>query len=145
MTATRKPAPIWCPPITKDDAQALDLYDSGRWVENATPTNCGKDFIYCANYYGISGATQDPKLYRENEILIAAAILRAISFGNVPYYIVGDFNINPKDSEVIKAAIEAGVIMDVPAVHADHPDKLSNTFRRRGPYKRYARSRHIQN
>ena len=52
------------------------LIASGRWIETIAPTDTKGKFVFVANFYGISKASGDTKVYRDNERLIAAAILR---------------------------------------------------------------------
>ena len=66
-------------------------------------------------------------------MLLANAVLRMASLGNVPYFIAGDFNIDPLKSQVIRAAIADGALVDITAAHAPAPDRLQATFCNQGP------------
>ena len=106
---------------------------TSRWEEVVIPVKADTTHAGFANIYGHSRAASDPRCYRENEALLAKAIRRLIEFGDVPYILAGDININPACSEVIAAAVEAGIAVDVG--HAARNDSEPEpTYRRSGPY-----------
>ena len=59
-----------------DDPILQMLRQSGRWTEVLVPVKDGSEAMYVATLYGISGANQNQNKYRENEILIAASLIR---------------------------------------------------------------------
>ena len=63
--------------------------------------------------YGYSGASQASADAIANEKLLAHAILRQKQFGDMPYYIGSDFNVDPQYSPVIIASIEAEITFDI--------------------------------
>ena len=76
-----------------------------------------------------------------NEEILSGAILKAIRAGTNPYLLCGDVNINPEDSPAIKAAVDAGLLVDVGHAWAwetggnkDDPKKVpENTYHQDGP------------
>ena len=71
------------------------------------PLADGRQMIV-ASVYGYSGASGDAMDYISNETLLAAALVRMKSMNHIPYYLAGDFNVDPSNSRIIQAAIEAG-------------------------------------
>ena len=49
-------------------------------------------------------------------------------FGEVPYFLCGDINVELSKSEVIRATIAQGNIVDVRLAHAENPDCPQKTF-----------------
>ena len=129
LNAVRGPAVNNTPPR---DGEATKLYDTGRWNETARPVNSGQDVLYFANVYGVTNASREPPLYQQNEQLLAAAVLRMLSFGPVPYFLLGDFNIDPAQSKVLRDACTAGLIVDIPLEFAADRENPQTTYCRDG-------------
>ena len=89
------------------------LQASGRWQEIVIPTSVKDKFVIVANFYGMSSASGSVPIYNSNERLIAAAVVRMLQFPHVPYFIMGDFNINPQCSRVISKMVSNGIVHDV--------------------------------
>ena len=117
----------------KETTVAKELKSTGRWNEVVVPAGADTTHIGFGNVYGHSRASSDARCYRENETLLARAITRPIEFGDVPYVIAGDININPACSETVAAAVEAGILSDIGyAARVTNPQP---TYRRSGPFK----------
>ena len=63
--------------------------------------------------------------------MIAKAVLRLSSKPNVPYFLCGDFNVDTRDSEVIRAAIADGILVDITLAHGDADNPQATFFARR--------------
>ena len=50
------------------------------------------------------------------------------AFGDVPYLLCGDFNVTLSKSEVLRAAVSEGDIIDLSVAYAANPDEPENTF-----------------
>ncbi len=122
----RTPVPT---PTTK---LMTELRATGRWEEIVLPAKASTAHVGAATTYGVTGAASNPRAYKENEALLAKAVLRLIEFGDAPYLIAGDINIEPCDSEVLAGAIEVGIIIDIghAARRGREPDL---TYKRSGP------------
>ncbi len=114
-------------PLTKE------LRATGRWEEVLVPAGRTSTHFGAATIYGVSGASKDSRCHRENEALLAKAVMRVLEAGDLPYVLAGDINVNPAESEVIASAVEAGILVDLghAARARDDPDP---TFRRSGPF-----------
>ena len=80
----------------------VSILDSGRWCETVIPTGADGKPAYFAEIWGFSGARTHTKEKIATNRLLTLAFLRAMSFGDVPYYLVGDFNLQTEESEVLK-------------------------------------------
>ncbi len=80
-------------PRTKIKDSPTDLVNelraTGRWDEVILPAGASTTHFGTSTVYEIAGASQEAKCYRENEALLAKAILRVIEFGDVPYILAG--------------------------------------------------------
>ena len=121
------PTPLQHGLIDADDTITTILKASGRWVEAVVPVGDGSDSIMVATLYGISGANQSQQKYNENEILIAAALVRMLSF-NTPYYLTGDMNVIISKSGAIQKFIQAGFVVDLPRVWTPTEEEAQLTF-----------------
>ncbi len=121
------------PVKTQATKVANELRATARWEEIVVPARADASHLGAATLYGISGASSNPRAYKENEALLAKAVLRMVEFGDVPYIIAGDINIEPCDSEVLSSAIEAGILVDV-GYSARKGQEPELTYRRKGPY-----------
>jgi hypothetical protein len=87
-----------------------------------------KDVIVFGNFYGHSGAgTGGSDEYVEHELLLGKAVLRLASFSSAPYFLCGDVQIDPRESEVLRSAIADGTLIDITLMHADM-DKPPATY-----------------
>ena len=86
--------------------------------------------MYVASLYGVSGSSTDKSKKDETEKLLAAAILRAASFKDVPYLIGSDLNCNPASSDVLNKAIEKEAMYDI--VNDYFQGDSPPTYRRKG-------------
>jgi len=120
--------------LDTDDADYQFLMDSGRWVEVTLPTSKKGHYITVANFYGISGASQEQRSdeYLYNERLAASATRRATSMPKHPYFLCGDFNVNVTYSKVLSAMVEQQLLFDVAAEWTKKGDQPQNTFSREG-------------
>ncbi len=109
------------------------LRATGRWEEVVLPARADTSHFGASVLYGVSGASQNPREHRQHEALIAKAIMRLIEFGDAPYLITGDFNIEVADSEALTSALEAGIIVDVRAA-AREGEELELIYRSKGPF-----------
>ena len=78
------PIPLQYGQIDAEDIVTSILKASGRWEEAVVPVGDGSNSIMVATLYGISGANQSQQKYNNNETLIAAALVRMLSFGSTP-------------------------------------------------------------
>ena len=78
------PIPLQHGLIDAEDTVTTILKASGRWVEAVVPVGDGSSSIMVATLYGISGANQSQQKNNDNEILIAAALVKMLSFGSTP-------------------------------------------------------------
>ena len=102
-----------CEDATKEGDMYTDfLKASGRWVERLVPLDGGKQMMI-ASLYGYSGASAMADEYMTNEKLLAAAIMRMRSMGNIPYFIATDMNVDPAVSKIVQMAIEANLAYDI--------------------------------
>jgi hypothetical protein len=106
------------------------LHSTGRWVERLLPVKDGSEQVIVACLYGVSGASGKQSEYEENERLVAAAIARKAQFGDVPYIIATDLNVNPDKSETLQKAIDAQITYDI--VKDAHGGSPPMTFCRQG-------------
>ena len=75
----------------------------------------------------VDGATEE---YAENERMLAKAVLRLVSCSDVPYFLSGDMQLDTRESEVLKAAIADGSVVDVTLMFAEdgtHPATYTAT------------------
>ena len=79
-------------------------------------------------------ASSDAHQYNLNEQLIQWALLRMLSFTNTPYFIAGDFNIDPAASEVIQQSLGSGKVVDTFQEWETDKENLHPTFCRTGVY-----------
>ena len=104
------------------------LFDSGRWVETLVRVGKGDRHILVAGFYGISGASLDGPKHIANERLIGYAIKRMMGFRHTPYFLAGDFNVDPASSETIQRAIDEQEVIDVFAARAPDAQAIHPTF-----------------
>jgi len=90
-----------------------ELLDSGRWIETPVPTGRDGKVIYFANLWGVSGSRSHSLELRQTERLLQLAAARAASFGPVPYFLMGDFNVTPDDSETLQTLVSSGKWVNV--------------------------------
>jgi exonuclease III len=115
-----------------------ELRETGRWEETVLLARADTSHFGAATLYGVSGASNNPRLHRQNEALISKAILRLVEFGDAPYVIAGDFNVEALESEAVASAIEAGIVIDVGhAARSGEEPEL--TYRRKGPFRGMSR------
>ena len=120
------------------DAIANALYDTGRWTEVAYPITGTNAYIYIATIWGHSGASGRKsnslggQIYVENERFLTQVMLRATMMGAVPYVVVGDFNINLSESEVLSKAMGTGWWKDAAVLMGW--EEIPPTFCRNGTY-----------
>ena len=111
----------------EEDANYNMLMDSGRWMEMCIPIEGGNQYIVVANLYGISGASGDDDIKRDNDNLIAMAIARMMMFKNVPYYLCTDANISKEESDILKGTIREGIVHDIFA-EWENNENLQTTY-----------------
>ena len=92
------------------------------------PVGDGSSSIMVATLYGISGANQSQQKYNDNEVLIAAALVRMLSFGSTPYYLTGDMNVIISKSSSIQKFIQAGLVVDLPRAWTPTEEEAQLTF-----------------
>ena len=92
------------PPL-QDDLY-YELLDSGRWCEIAVPTGPDGQVVYFATVWGLSGARSHAYERNQTNELLRKVFLRATAFGDVPYFILGDLNVEPGDSEVLAEVLK---------------------------------------
>jgi len=68
--------------------------------------------------YGIPNAAREEAAFALNEALLGKALAVAAEIGNAPVVIVGDFNIEPDSSAVLRAAMATGRWHDAAAAQA---------------------------
>ena len=68
--------------------------------------------VYALTVYGFSGASSSTAVLAQNEKLIQAAFEALAELGPVPVIIGGDLNLDPEESEVIRAALCSGSYFD---------------------------------
>lgn len=90
----------------------------------------GKLHLIHGNLYGYDGASTNAQQKQQNEDLIGQAILRMLEVGDVPYFLSGDFNAHPDESDTIKPMIAKGLVVDIPAAFG-HGEK--HAYAREGP------------
>ena len=105
------------------------LKSTGRWSEIVIPTSQKQFFIIVAVIYGYAGASSNTKDYHDNERLIGAALRRAKHFSNMPYYLGGDFNIDPADSKVLTLAKAAEWVTDLAETWVPYGETPGPTYR----------------
>ena len=113
-----------------DNFQTAELRDDSRRQEVVVAVGDGNQHVHHATIYGYDGASSEAEKYRLNEDLIGRSILRMFEVGQTPYFISGDFNIDPAESNIMKAMVQKGLVIDVPAAHLMHEQP---TFHRKGP------------
>ena len=94
-------------------AQLPALHETARWTELKVPVRGRTKYLTIASFYGISGSSSNDRKYRANEELLSDAIKRAIEAGDAPYLLCGDFNVDPRDSQAIAAAVNSGLLVDI--------------------------------
>ena len=126
MTAIQSPKdPVII--IGESDPDRLFLLDTGRWIETTIMLKDGSH-LSIANIYGVSGASGKSHEYVENEILLAAAVRRAGKMRDHPYYIVGDFNTDTKNSKVLLKAMQESILFDIGAEWAPEGEDPQRTY-----------------
>lgn len=105
------------PPIYDKNYDYLTM--TGRWQEFFVPMEDGNGGIHVANVYGYSGASSIADAKRANEVLLAAAVLRSMDYKRSPYFIFGDINVQPDQSQVLAQAFRIGILHDLAAEWAD--------------------------
>eukprot|EP00973_Karenia_brevis_P030467 4200221-Karenia_brevis.AAC.1 len=68
----------------------------------------GRQVVHIMSIYGYTGSEQNADRMRKNEALLADAFTAAAELGNVPIMILGDFNVIPERSAVIRTACATG-------------------------------------
>ncbi len=92
------------------------LRDSGRWEDRAVCCVEGsREIVVVAIFHGSSGAANDAEKFRRNEELLAKALVRMMTVGDVPYFLGAEMNVNPEESRVVAGLIERGCLVDLPA------------------------------
>ena len=66
-----------------------------------------------------------------NELLIRHALTR-LAAADTPYFIIGDFNVDPVNSESLTTAIELGTFVDIAKDLCDGSSGPTNTFAQGG-------------
>ena len=81
--------------------------------------------------WGFSGARSHTYEKEQTNRLVTLAALRALSFGDVPYFLSGDFNIQWDELPVFQQMVRSGKFINV--VQAANQGRASPpTFRRKG-------------
>ena len=98
-------------PANSSAIVASELLDEKRWQEVYVPFQHGRraEGLYIGNVYG------DPQ--RDNEALFKAVLEQAMSKGDVPYVICGDFNADIGCSTVWSNALATGAWHDLAVVN----------------------------
>jgi endonuclease/exonuclease/phosphatase family metal-dependent hydrolase len=99
-------------------AEEKELWETGRHHGAAIALGSGRGVLHVRSLYGHTGAAQNAEAMRLNEQLLAQALAAAASLGDAPVLLMGDFNIDPSSSPVLRAALATGRWFDAAAVHA---------------------------
>ena len=70
----------------------------------------------------------NPAKRQKNERLLSASVARANQFKQLPYFLAGDFNVEPQRSAALSAAMNTGVFSDIFARWAENQHDLPPTF-----------------
>ena len=117
----------------KDDPTCQALEATGRWVEVQIPYGNGNNHFNVASAYGYSGASSGGDDQLKNETLFSLVTARTKQLKTTPFYVGTDTNIDPDTDDVIKPAMQNGLLKDLPKDW--FPDrKPPATFLREGVY-----------
>ena len=72
--------------------------------------------LHCFCVYGYPNAGRDATARERNEDLLRKTLEVAAELGDVPIVMLGDFNVDPSASAVLRSAIESGCWHDAAAV-----------------------------
>ena len=81
-----------------------------------------------ATLYELSGANQSQQKYNNNETLIAAALVRMLSFANIPYYLTEYVSVIISKPSAIQKFIQAGLVVDLPRAGTPTEEEAQLTF-----------------
>jgi exonuclease III len=97
-----------------DDPTCQALEATGRWIELLIPLHDGDASFIITSAYGFAGASAGGDDYVANETFVALLAARAAQRKRAAQVICTDLNIDPIDSEVTIAAIDSGLLRDIP-------------------------------
>ena len=123
-------------PSDLDDESFRILSSTGRWIEQQAFSNEGTHVLSIAFFYGSPGPTlqqKESRGYKLNECLLNHAIQRMIKSPHA-YLRMGDFNVDPINSEVITTATETEDTVDVIKERLGQDIEPPPTYRRKGPF-----------
>ena len=98
----------------KGDPTCQALEATGRWVEVQIPYGNGSSHSNAATAYGYSGASSGGDDHLKNETFFSLIAARTKQLGTNPLYIGADTNVDPEASEVLKLAVQKGLLIDLP-------------------------------
>ena len=74
----------------------------------------GNNHFSVASAYAYSGASSGGEDHLKNETLFSLVAARTKQLGTTPFYVGIDTNIDPDTSDVIKLAMQNGLLKDLP-------------------------------
>eukprot|EP00973_Karenia_brevis_P090336 12402088-Karenia_brevis.AAC.1 len=95
--------------VPTDTALRQWLWETGRWVHIVVALGQGKDMLHIIAIYGYTRAQSCPQAKKSNEEFLKRAFEATAELGNVPVVILGDFNTELDNSEVLQTAVSTGV------------------------------------
>ncbi len=114
-------------------AEMRELYESGRWTAASIPLGSGNRNAYVHSFYSPSCPDQDPFKRSLTDRLTKILFGVAATSGPTPTIIAADFNRDPEQSEIIRAAIASGRWIDIAKIYAGS-ERPPPTYRREGPF-----------
>lgn len=95
-------------PVTFDDGPLKTLNQEGRLVASQIFASNGKNSFIILGFYGYAGARWDQQLLQKNNKAISAIFEFAVTKGNLPALLSGDFNVEIEESEPLKEFLAFG-------------------------------------
>eukprot|EP00660_Eupelagonema_oceanica_P019027 gene19027-biopygen9786 len=95
------------------------LWTTGRWSHCVVGMGNGAQALHVMTVYGHTGAADQRAAYDLNERLLGDVMEASAELGNVPVLVLGDFNITPVGSQVLRSAMAAGGWEDLAVAQAE--------------------------
>ena len=96
-----------------------ELFETGRWQSTVIRVNGGTQLIHVITAYGFPRANDRNEEYESNETFLGKVFTEALSLGEVPVIVCGDFNIHVDRSQELSQRLISGQWRDAAAVYAN--------------------------
>ena len=100
------------------------LFETGRWQSCALKIHGGGCLFHVVSVYGFPGANEGGEEMEQNEALIQDVFLEAMTLGDVPIIIGGDFNTKLENSPFLTEMMSSGTWNDAASLFAAATDTM---------------------